>query len=433
MIHFQNWSKSVSFPIHSYAHPDTLKGIVTMVETARAMGRGLRVVGAGHSFTPLVSTNGLLLTLNDYQGLIHVDRERMRVRVRAGTRIDQLGALLAAEGLAQENLGDIDSQSIAGAISTATHGTGLGLGNISSQVTGLTLVLASGEVVTCSETCNRELFKAAQVSLGALGVIVEVELQVVPAFRMHFRWQPEPLATVLESLAERVRSYRNFEFYWLPHSPTALTKTMQPTTAPPDARNWLRSANELVLENGAVWLLSELARLQPPLAPRISRMMATLISSGQAVDWSHKLYATPRLVKFQEMEYALPLENFVAAVQAIDARIRRERHAVHFPLECRFVKGDDIWLSTAYGRETAYIAVHMYQGMAYRSYFQAMEEVLRSYGGRPHWGKMHTLSARELAPLYPRWADWQTVRAQADPSGLFMNDYLRNLMETPAL
>jgi FAD-linked oxidoreductase len=402
------------------------------VRAAAQHGRGLRVVGAGHSFTPLVATEGTLLSLDGYSGLVSVDRERMRVRVRAGTRIGALSALLHREGLAQENLGDIDVQSIAGAIGTGTHGTGLGLGNIPSQVTAITLVTAAGDLVSCSPDHEPGLFKAAQVGLGALGVVVELELRVVPAFRLNFTWRPEPLAAVLESLPDRLRAHRNFEFYWLPYSETALTKTMDLTEAEPDRRNLLRAANELVLENGALWLLSECARLSPALAPRISRLMGGLISAGQAIDYSHRLYATPRMVKFQELEYALPLANFVAAVHALDATIRRGGHHVHFPLECRFVRGDDIWLSPAHGRDTAYIAVHMYQGMAYRAYFRAMEAVLRSYGGRPHWGKMHSLGARELAPLYPRWADFQTARRRLDPGGLLLNPYLRTLLDDQA-
>jgi FAD-linked oxidoreductase len=422
---WHNWSNSVRCAPATYVQPRSLATIVDAVEQARAARRGLRVVGAGHSFTPLVATAGTLLSLDNYTGLVKVDHEGLRVRVRAGTRIGALSELLASHGLAMENMGDIDVQSIAGAISTGTHGTGLRLGTIASQVSALTLVTASGEIVECSADCRPELFKAAQVGLGALGIIAEVELRVVPAFRMHFRWQAEPLAAVLESLEQRLHAARNFEFYWLPHSSTALSKTMQPTVATPDKGNWLRSANELVLENGAVWLLSELARLRPPLAPRISRVMAALVSSGEAIDWSYKLYATPRLVKFQEMEYALPLENVAAALQAIVACIQHNQFAVHFPLECRFVRGDDIWLSPAYGRDTAYIAVHMYQGMAYRDYFRATEAILRSYGGRPHWGKMHSLRARQLAPLYPRWADWQAVRQQLDPAGFWLNNYLQ--------
>jgi len=402
--------------------------IIAIVRECRERGCGLRVVGAGHSFTPLAWTDGVLISLDRNAGLEHVDPAAAQATVRAGTQIKVLGELLFAHGLGQANLGDIDVQSIAGAISTGTHGSGATLGSISTQVVALTLVTAAGELLECSETHHREIFKAAQVSLGALGIITSVTLQLLPAYRLDYTWRRETLDECLSNIADYWRENRNFEFFWLPYSDGALTKRMNITDAPAREKNVLRQFNELVLENGVFWAFSELCRRFPAASPRVSVLLSKLISGGRDVNYSHKIFATPRLVKFQEMEYSLPAENLTAALRALDACIRRQRFLVHFPVECRFVRADDIYLSPASGRDSAYIAVHMYKGMQYRAYFDAAEAILRAYGGRPHWGKMHTLTAHELRPLYPRWDDFSAVRRQLDPEGLFLNAYLRTLL-----
>jgi FAD-linked oxidoreductase len=425
---WSNWSGSVTSSPAAIHYPTSLDQIIAIVRECRERGCGLRVVGAGHSFTPLAWTDGVLMSLDRYTGLEHVDQTAAQATVRAGTQIKALGELLFAHGLAQANLGDIDVQSIAGAISTGTHGSGATLGSISTQVVGLTLVTAAGERIECSETHNREIFKAAQVALGALGIITSVTLQLLPAYRLDYTWQRETLDVCLTHVEDYRRDNRNFEFFWLPYSDGTLTKRMNVTDAPARSKNVLRQFNELVLENGVFWIFSELCRRFPAASPRISALLSQLISGGRDINYSHKIFATPRLVKFQEMEYSLPAENLVAALRAIDACIRRNRFQVHFPIECRFVRADDIYLSPASGRDSAYIAVHMYKGMAYRAYFDAAEAILRAYGGRPHWGKMHSLTARELRPLYPRWDDFQAMRRRLDPAGLFLNAYLRTLL-----
>jgi FAD-linked oxidoreductase len=424
---WSNWSGSVTCAPSSIRHPASLDEIAAIVRECRERGCGLRVVGAGHSFTPLAWTNGVLLSLDRFAGLERVDPAARQATARAGTQIKALGELLFAHGLGQANLGDIDVQSIAGAISTGTHGSGATLGSISTQVAGLTLLTAAGQLIECSETCEREIFKAAQVSLGALGIITSVTLQLLPAYRLDYSWQRQSLRECLEHVEQYRGENRNFEFFWLPYSDSTLTKRMNATDAPAREKNALRQFNELVLENGVFWAFSELCRLFPSASPRVGALLGRLISGGRDVNYSHRIFATPRMVKFQEMEYSLPAENFVAALQAIEACIQRNRFLVHFPIECRFVQADDIYLSPAYGRDSAYIAVHMYKGMAYRAYFDAIEPILRTYGGRPHWGKMHSLTARELQPLYPRWDDFQAVRRRLDPGGLFLNPYLRTI------
>jgi FAD-linked oxidoreductase len=425
---WSNWSGSVTASPAEIRYPTSQDEIIAIVRECRERGCCLRVVGAGHSFTPLAWTDGVLISLERYTGLEHVDPAAAQATVRAGTQIKALGELLFAHGLGQANLGDIDVQSIAGAISTGTHGSGATLGSISTQVVGLTIVNAAGELIECSETHNREIFKAAQVSLGALGIITSVTLQLLPAYRLDYTWRRERLDDCLAQIEDERRENRNFEFFWLPYSDAALTKRMNVTDAPAREKNAFRQFNELVLENGVFWAFSELCRRLPGASPHVSALLGQLISGGRDVNYSHKIFATPRLVKFQEMEYSLPAENLVAALRAIDACIRRQRFLVHFPIECRFVCADDIYLSPASGRDSAYIAVHMYKGMEYRAYFDAAETILRAYGGRPHWGKMHTLAARELRPLYPRWDDFQAVRWRLDPDRLFLNPYLRTIL-----
>jgi FAD-linked oxidoreductase len=356
-----------------------------------------------------------------------VDEGNSTVTVLGGTPLKWLGEALLQRGLAQENLGDIDVQTITGAISTGTHGTGVRFGTLATQVAGLTLVTASGEIVELSPERDHDTFRAAQVSLGALGIIAAVTLRVVPAKRLRYQTKRETLQSCLDHLEQYKRDNSHFEFFWLPYTKWTQAKFTNETDAGPTGSNLWSEFNRIALENGLFWLLSEGARIAPPFSSMVSKISAMGIAPTTAVDYSHRIYATPRAVRFQEMEYNIPAERFTEVLREIEACINKNRFRVHFPIECRFVRGDDIWLSPAYGRDSAYIAVHMYEGMPYREYFAAVEEILQRYDGRPHWGKMHTLTAAALATRYPRWEDFQRVRARLDPTGVFLNDYLRGL------
>ena len=432
-MRWRNWSGSVNAAPRAFVKPRSLDDLARLMGDYARAGRHVRVVGDGHSFTPLVQTDDVLLSLDHLSGIETVDAERGTVRVRAGTRLKRLGTDLLARGLAQENLGDIDVQSIAGAISTGTHGTGVRFGTLATQVAGLTLVTASGDVLECSADQHPDIFKAAQVSLGALGVIAAVTLRVVPAKRLHFVSRRERLESCLANLERYKQENSHFEFFWMPYTPWAQAKFLNETGDPPSAGNIWGTLNKLVLENGLYWALSEVCRLAPPASRTVSRISAWGIASVSETAYSHRLFATPRAVKFQEMEYNIPARDFPAVLSEIQARMARERFNVHFPIECRFVRGDDIWLSPAYGRDSAYIAVHMYKGMPYERYFRAIEAIYQPYGGRPHWGKLHTLDAATLASRYPHWDDFRRVRAALDPQGIFLNDYLRRLLgaDTP--
>ena len=424
---WRNWSGSVRAAPRELARPGSMDELARMIGAYGREGRRVRVVGSGHSFTPLAQTDDVLVTLDGLQGIVAVDETSQTVRVRGGTWLKTLGNALLERGLAQENLGDIDVQSIAGAISTGTHGTGVGFGTLATQVEGLTLVTASGDVVECSAEREPDVFKAAQVSLGALGVIAEVTLRVVPAKRLRFQSRRERVDDLLSHLDEYKRDNAHFEFFWLPYTQYAQAKFLNETTKPATGSNLWGTFNRIVMENGVYWLLSEACRLAPPLTRPVSHISAWGVASVDEADWSHRVYATPRAVRFQEMEYNIPADQFPAALAEARETIARERFRVHFPIECRFVRADDIWLSPAYGRDSAYMAVHMYRGMRYKEYFQAMEAIFRRHEGRPHWGKMHSRTAIELAALYPHWDDFRRVRASLDPNGMFLNDYLRRL------
>ena len=426
---WHNWSGSVQCKPQQVAKPASIDALVQIIKACSSDNRHVRVVGSGHSFTPLVQTNDVLMSLEHIQGIEEIDTESNTVTVLAGTPLNTLGEVLYARGLAQENLGGIDVQSIAGAISTGTHGTGIGFGTLSTQVDGLTLVTATGELLECSPERNPDIFKAAQVSLGTLGVIAKVKLRVVPAKRLHFKSYRERLSDCLTNLEHYNQEHSHFEIFWFPHTPWVQAKFLHETEAPESKSSLWGNFNKIVLENDVYWLLSECCRLLPPLSGTISKLSAMSIAPVNEVNYSHRLYVAPRVVRVQAMEYAIPAEHVQTVLSEIQACIKQHRFQVHVPLGCRFVHADDIWLSPAYQRESAYIAVHMYRGMAYESYFQHIEEILLRYDGRPHWGKMHTLDAARLATLYPHWHDFRRIRATLDPQDLFLNDYLRRLFD----
>jgi L-gulonolactone oxidase len=349
--------------------------------------------------------------------------------VQAGITIHELSRRLDEHGLAMENLGDIDVQTIAGAISTATHGTGARLGNISSQVVELTLMLADGSTLVCSAGHEAEVFRAARVGLGALGVIVEVTLRCVPAFTLRGLDAPAPLAQTLEHFDELVRDNDHFEFFVFPHADTALTRTNNRTDDPPRPRGRLSAyANDVLLTNHAFGLICRAGRRMPGRIPRLNRFVTRMAGSSERVDRSAEIFASPRLVRFTEMEYALPREHTPQAVRRVLEMIERRGFAVPFPIEVRTVAPDDAFLSTAAGRESGFVAVHMFRGMQWRPYFQAVEQIMDELGGRPHWGKRHFQTAATLRARYPDWDRFQALRARLDPNGRFANEWTERVL-----
>jgi FAD-linked oxidoreductase len=421
-VDWHNWAGDERCRPAAVELPGSIEGISAAITRAAARDRRVRVAGAGHSFSDIALTDGLQLRLDRLARVLDVDRSSGLVRVQAGITIRALNRRLAEYGLALENLGDIDAQSIAGAISTATHGTGVRLRNISAQVAELTLVRADGSTLQCSEDNDPELFQAARVSLGALGVIAEVTLRCVPAFTLRGVDAPAPLHDTLARFEELALGNDHFELYAFPHAATALTRTNNRTDEPPRPRGRARAyANDVLLTNHAFGLLCRAGRRFPRRIPELNRLVTRLASATTRVDRSDRIFASPRLVRFTEMEYALPREHTVEAVRRVLATIEQRGFAVPFPIEVRTVAPDDALLSTATGRDSGFVAVHMYRGMAWEPYFHAVEAIMDELGGRPHWGKRHFQTAATLRPRYPGWDRFQAVRARLDPDRRFAN------------
>lgn len=428
---WQNWARTVKVHPQRVEFPSSTEAVQRAVTAAATRGLQVKAVGAGHSFSAIAAAPGVLLDLSDLTGLVSADRERGRVTLRAGTRLHQIPQLLAPHGLAMPNLGDIDRQSLAGAISTGTHGTGARFGGIATQVTGATLVTADGELLVVDEDHDRELLPAVALGLGALGILVEVTLQCVPAFLLHAVEAPEDLREVLASLDARVAASDHFEFYWFPHTDRAMTKTNArlPESAVrhplPRVGKWV---DDVLVGNALHQVACTVARTLPPTIPAISRASVRLWGDREFTDVSHRVFTTDRSVRFREMEYALPAENVRPAFEALRDVIEEEGWRISFPVEVRFAARDDLWLSTAHGRESGYIAVHRYWREDPTEYFEAAEQIMLGFGGRPHWGKMHTLDAAALRERYPRFDDFVTLRDRLDPGRMFQNPYLSRVL-----
>ncbi|GAA1330405.1 D-arabinono-1,4-lactone oxidase [Saccharothrix algeriensis] len=418
-----NWARTASAAPHRVEHPTSADAIAEAVAAAHRV----RPRGSGHSFTDIAAAPHVALDLDAWTGIAEVSGPL--VTVRAGTTLRNLNALLDGLGLALPNLGDIDAQTIAGAISTGTHGTGAGLGGLPTAVVAVELVLADGELVRCSAEERPELFAAARVGLGALGVISTVTLRCVPAFVLHARESPARLDRVLEEFDHLAAVDDHVEFHWFPHGDHVLLKRNNRVDDRPAPLSRLRRFYEYeVVENGAFGLVCHLARAVPRTTRALNRVCGTLVSERVYRDVSHRVFVTPRRVRFVESEYAVPRAALHDVLRELRAVVGRLDHGVIVPVEVRVARGDDIWLSTAHGRDTAYVAVHQYLGMPYRRYFDAFERIADAVGGRPHWGKLHGQGAATLAPRYPRFADFRRVRAEVDPTGKFTNDYLDRVL-----
>jgi FAD-linked oxidoreductase len=348
------------------------------------------------------------------------------VTVEAGVGLHALGEALAARGLAMENQGDVDRQTLGGAIATATHGTGGRFRNLSAQVVGVRLVTGAGEVL---EIRSGDELRAARVSLGALGAISAVTLRCVPAFTLHRIDEPRPLDEILPRLDELVDAHDHWEAFALPYTRTALTLSSQRTAGEPRPPTRTRAfVRDVLVENTALGVACRIGRRFPALIPVVNRRLAALMGRAEHMDQSHRVYANTRLVRFTETEYAIPREHAAEALERVLALIERRRLRVGFPIELRVVAGDDALLSTAYGRDTAYLAAHQYRGMEFETYFRGVEAIMDEYGGRPHWGKRHYQSAATLASRYPEWERFQEIRRRLDPEGRFENEHIRRVL-----
>jgi len=426
---WRNWAGDQACVPAEMLRPDGQKRLAEAVGAAAAAGRKVSVAGSGHSFTEAALTDGTMVDVGALAGVIDADRASGLVKVGAGTVLADLNEELHRLGLAMENLGDIDRQTIAGAISTGTHGTGSKLRNISAQVEALELVLGDGSVRELTAATEPELLRAARVGVGALGAISAVTLRCVPAFTLHRVDSSCPREEVLDAFQQRADENDHFELFTFPYADSALVLERNRTDESPRPRG--RAAaflNDVVLENWALEAISAAGKLFPRAIPSLSRFAARLASGSEATDRSDRIFANERRVRFTEMEYGVPREHGPEAARRVIEWVRANRYPVFFPIEMRVTAGDDALLSPSHERDTAYIAVHQYRGMEWRPYFEAVEAIMDSYGGRPHWGKRHFQTAASLADRYPRWAEFQAGRDELDPGRVFGNAYAERVL-----
>lgn len=425
-----NWARNQRCVPDAVHQPASTDEVARIVRQAHEAGQRVKVIGAGHSFTATAMTDGVMLRLDNMTQILSVDREAGQVHVQAGATLHDFCRELHNYGLALPNLGDIDVQSIAGAISTATHGTGSGLGNLATNVVAMTLVNGKGEIVELNEGDPR--ISIAAVGVGALGVVCEVVLQCVPSFRLHAYETIEYLDDLLDDIPSFAESADHAEFFWMPGARRCQVKRNQRTTEDiqrPGKVAYFR--DKYVAENLAFGTVCRVGRRWPSLAPRIAKLVSSSVSERDLIDDSFRVFASPRLVRFVEMEYGIPLECLPEAVQRVREVTKHLSFPSLFPIEVRVSAADDIALSTGFGRSNGWVAVHQYVGAPYESYFQQVADIMDSYGGRPHWGKMHYLNAAQLCERYPRWGEFQELRAALDPDGTFRNEYVDRVLGVP--
>jgi L-gulono-1,4-lactone dehydrogenase len=426
---WRNWAGDQVCTPFERLRPRGRGELAEVIGAAAAAGRRVSVAGSGHSFTEAAMSDGTMIDAGAFSGVIDADRSSGLVKVGGGTVLAVLNEELHRLGLAMENLGDIDRQTVAGAIATGTHGTGAKLRNISSQVEAMELVLADGSVRELDAAGEPRLLQAARVGIGALGAVTAVTLRCVPAFTLHRVDTSCPREDVLASFDRRADEHDHFELFTFPYADSALVLERNHTDGPPRPRG--RGAaflNDIVLENWALEAISAAGKLFPRGIPSFSRLAAWLASGSKSTDRSDRIFANERRVRFTEMEYGVPREHGPEAARRVIEWVRSNRYPVFFPIEMRVTAADDALLSPSHERDTAYIAVHQYRGMEWRPYFEAVEAIMNEYGGRPHWGKRHFQTAVTLAERYPRWADFQAARDELDPNRVFSNEYAQRVL-----
>jgi FAD-linked oxidoreductase len=428
---WSNWAGTEQVTPARVVTPSSADEVAMAVKDAVRDGLAVKAIGSGHSFTGVAVAPGVQLRPDALDGVISVDRESGLVTVEAGIPLHQLNPMLLRHGLAMEILGDIDRQTIAGAVSTGTHGSGRTFGTMSTQLRGLEIVLADGSVVTCSADERPELFEAARTSIGALGVITKVTLQCVPLYALQVVDAPMPVAEVFERFDELVATNDHFEFFWFPHTDTALTRRF--TRLPADAElkplsRLGRTIDDKLVTNVAFDALLRVGTRVPRAVPGITKFVTKAVTAREFTDHAPYVFASERNVRFREGEYAVPPAAAVDSLREIKRWIDKTGEKVSFPFEVRYVKADDIPLSVAHDRDVVPISFHQYHRMPHEAFFGACEDVFGAAGGRPHWGKMHRLDAAALREIYPRFDDFVALRDQLDPTGVFANPYLNRVL-----
>jgi len=411
-----NWAGNQTHDVVAVDHPAFLDDLIDLVSSAALNSDRVKAVGSGHSFTGIALTDGRCLVLDRLNRVLDIDPSTGLVTVEAGITLAAMNDALADAGLAFPNLGDIDRQTISGAIATSTHGTGAEWGGLATFVEALTLVTADGRARRI-DASDPDLLSVARVGLGALGIVADVTLRCVPAFDLHCTEAPVVVDQMIEAWDEAIAAYDHFEFWWVPSTEWVLTKAnlRDGSTKP----GWNPPMEDRVISRRALTILGLLGRWQPegdrPHAIKFS-------------DRSDRIFCSPRETPFYEMEYAIPAENGMHALTEVRHQIETHDWGIRFPVEVRVTAPDDIALSTATGRPSVYIAVHEWDDRPYLDYFREVEAIMRELDGRPHWGKLHNRTAEQLAPLYPKWDQFHAVRRDFDPTGMFSNDYLDSVL-----
>ncbi|MGW6842166.1 D-arabinono-1,4-lactone oxidase [Streptomyces sp. NPDC054958] len=426
---WHNWAGNVTATPARTVTPTSVGELQETVRRAAEDGLRVKAVGTGHSFTAAAATDGVLVRPQALTGIRSIDRAAGTVTVAAGTVMKDMNQALAAAGLSLTNMGDIMEQTVSGATSTGTHGTGRDSASIAAQIRGLELVTADGRLLTCSEKENPEVFAAARLGIGALGIVTAITFAVEPMFFLTAREEPMAFDRVTAEFEEHFAENEHFEFYWFPHTGNCNTKrnnrSQGPAAPPGPVSAWIEDE---LLSNGLFQAVNSLGRAVPATIPSIARVASRALSARTYTDIPYKVFTSPRRVRFVEMEYALPRGEVVEALRELRAMVDRSGLRISFPVEVRTAPADDITLSTASGRETAYIAVHMYKSTPYHAYFTAAEAIFTAHGGRPHWGKVHTRDAGYFAEAYPRFGEFVALRDRLDPDRVFGNDYLRRVL-----
>lgn len=418
MAEWRNWSGLQRSEPSAICIPKDIRELIQIVKVHDK----IRVVGAGHSFSPLVSTPDTLVSLDHLQGLIHHDTSTSEAKIWAGTRIYQLLKVFDPINQALQNQGDIDQQSIAGAISTGTHGTGTHLTCLSGLVSEFELLQANGDLVQCNASSNQEIFEAGRVSLGSLGIITKVNLKNRPRYKLKEHIQLRPVKEILQEMDKWRFEHRHIESFIFACHDQALLKTLDETD-----EKIIHKKAEWPSEDSLLTLCCEATRLIPQSVGFLQKLVGVFVKESVQVNWSGQIFPSVRETKFNEMEYQIPVAQGMACLEEVITTFRRKKLPAFFPLEVRYVKGDDIWISPFYQQDSLSISIHQYIKQDYKEIFSEIEPIFKRYGGRPHWGKLHSLKAKQLQALYPKWEDFQTLRKQLDPTQKFLNPYLEKL------
>lgn len=423
-----NWAGNIiSYPSEMYV-PRSIEEVIIIVQHARETKKTIRVTGAAHSFSAVAMPEHIALSLHNMRGLISIDAEKQEATFWAGTYLYEIGPQLAKYGFALINMGDIQEQTIAGAVSTGTHGTGVTLGSLSSAVTRWCFVDGNGQYNEHTRTSD-ELSETLHVSLGMLGILVKVTIKVIALYSLHYIGTRDTLTNGLATFAQDIRQHRHVEWFYFPGSETIQIKRMN-AMAPKYQSQWNKYVENIklqIVENGAFFAMSELCKWKPSLSGAMSKLAAANVVEAEKMGISYEIFPSPRSVKFQESEYAIALPQFEACMEEIHATFKKGHLDVHFPLECRTTAGEAGYLSPTQGKESAFIAFHMYKGMAEEPYFTWVHSLMQKYQGRPHWGKQSHLTASHVHALYPNIDKFLAIRAQYDPDNVFFTHYLKQL------